>query len=119
MTMACKQDIYKLLNSFCKTLNKQVYVCSNRNERCGTDVLNIDLKTKLIVLVCWSKYKEIKYTFDLKGSMEKTELINLKRSISAAKKMWNTICSEDSFDDKREKTIKIAVRTFEMENDFV
>jgi hypothetical protein len=43
----------------------------------------------------------------------------LKRSITAAKKMWNTICSEDSFGEKREKAIKIAVRTFEMENDFV
>ena len=51
--------------------------------------------------------------------MEKTELINLKRSITAAKKMWDTICAEDAHDDKREKTIKIAVRTFEMENDFV
>lgn len=117
--MACKQDIYKLLNSFCQTLNKQVYISSHRNERIEKDILNIDLKTKLIVLVCWSKFKEMKYTFDLKGSMEKTELINLKRSISAAKKMWNMICSEDAFDDKREKTIKIAVRTFEMENDFV
>lgn len=117
--MACKQDIFKLLNSFCKTLNKQVYISNHRNERIGNDILNIDLRTKIIELVCWSKYKEIKYTFDLKGSMEKTELINLKRSISAAKKMWNTICSEDAWDDKREKTIKIAVRTFEMENDFV
>lgn len=117
--MACKQDIYKLLNSFCQTLNKKLYVTSHKNERIGPDILNINLETKIIVLVCWNKYNEIKYTFDLKGSMEKTELINLKRSISASKKMWNTICSEDAWDDKREKTIKIAVRTFEMENDFV
>ena len=117
--MACKQDIYKLLNSFSQTLNKRVYVCSHKNERIDRDIMNIDLQTKLIELVCWSKYKEFKYVFDLKGSMEKTELINLKRSITAAKKMWNTICSEDAWDDKREKTIKIAVRTFEMENDFV
>lgn len=117
--MACKQDIYKLLNSFCQTLNKQQYASRHKNERIGVDILNIDLNTKIIVLVCWSKFKEIKYTFDLKGSMEKTELINLKRSITAAKKMWDTICAEDAHDDKREKTIKIAVRTFEMENDFV
>lgn len=117
--MACKQDIYKLLNSFCQTLNKQQYASRHKNERIGVDILNIDLHTKIIVLVCWSKFKEIKYTFDLKGSMEKTELINLKRSITAAKKMWDTICAEDAHDDKREKTIKIAVRTFEMENDFV
>ena len=117
--MDCKQDIYKLLNSFCQTLNKQQYASRHKNERIGVDILNIDLNTKIIVLVCWSKFKEIKYTFDLKGSMEKTELINLKRSITAAKKMWDTICAEDAHDDKREKTIKIAVRTFEMENDFV
>lgn len=117
--MACKQDIYKLLNSFGRTLNKQVYVSIHKNERIGNDVLNINLLTKIIELVCWCKFKEIRYTFDLKGSMEKTELIILKRSITAAKKMWNTICAEDAHDDKREKTIIMAVRTFEMENDFV
>lgn len=117
--MACKQDIYKLLNSFCQTKNKILYVGRHRNERIVDDILNIDLGTKIIELVCWINLKQIRYTFDVKGSMEKTELINLKRSISAAKKMWNTICSEDAFGEKREKTIKIAVRTFEMENDFV
>jgi len=117
--MACKKDIYKLLNSFSRTLNKQVYVSSHNNERFGKDILKIDLCSKIIELECWCNYKEIKYTLDLKGSMEKTDLINLKRSISAVKKMWNTICSEDAFDDKREKNIAIAVRTFEMENDFV
>lgn len=119
MIVACKQDIYKLLNSFCQTQNKRLYVSTHRNTLIDGDTLNIDLEKKIILLVCRSKYKEIQYTFDLYGGMEKTELNKLKKSISAAKKMWNTICSQDAFDEKREKTIKIAVRTFEMETDFV
>lgn len=119
MIVACKQDIYKLLNSFCQTQNKRLYISTHRNTRIDKDVLNIDLEKKIILLVCWDRFNIFRYTFDLYGGMEKTELNNLKRSITAAKKMWNTICSQDAFDEKREKTIKIAVRTFEMEIDFV
>lgn len=119
--MACKRDIYKLLDSFCnKGIKKNHYTCYNRNTVYdGANSMDIDLDTFEITLMCF-KHLDVSICeeYKLKGSFKKEELVYLKRSLMAAKKLWLTINEEKDI-EKLPKIIKMAIKTFELENDFI
>lgn len=117
--MACKRDIYKLLDSFVKKgIKKNYYTCYKKLSIYGYEnYLKIDLDTFVIGLKCFNLETFIRY-FKIKGSFKKEELVYLKRSIMAAKKLWTTINGEEDL-EKLPKVIKMAIRTFELENDFI
>ena len=116
--MACKRDIYKLLDSFCqKGIKKNCYTCYHNISIYGENCLEINLDTFEIGLKCFN-LETINKNFKMKGSFKKEELVYLKRSIMAAKKLWTTINEEKDI-EKLPKVIKMAIRTFEMETDFV
>lgn len=117
--MACKRDIYKLLDSFCqKGIIKNYYTCYNKISIYGGETfMEINLDTFEIGLRFVNLESIVKY-FKMKGSFKKEELVYLKRSIMAAKKLWTTINAEKDI-EKLPKVIKMAIRTFELENDFI